>query len=290
MCVRARRKERCISFDSYIKPQLTYYLSCQDKVVYLLIPTSNHNSHLCFRSLHGVVYLLIPTSNHNWRCKNNNMVQLYIFWFLHQTTTWRLRVPLRVRCISFDSYIKPQHTWEFTLKSSVVYLLIPTSNHNPTSQRNACEQVVYLLIPTSNHNSALHLLAYQLLYIFWFLHQTTTFRLPVFIQSGCISFDSYIKPQPGRLRMSARGSCISFDSYIKPQPGLCRRSSTPCCISFDSYIKPQQWYDHIARCQGCISFDSYIKPQLDSTITLSVMVVYLLIPTSNHNQRDQRLC
>ena len=34
---------RCISFDSYIKPQLTRYLFDESKVVYLLIPTSNHN-------------------------------------------------------------------------------------------------------------------------------------------------------------------------------------------------------------------------------------------------------
>ena len=37
--------KRCISFDSYIKPQQE--LAAKDKVavVYLLIPTSNHNSH-----------------------------------------------------------------------------------------------------------------------------------------------------------------------------------------------------------------------------------------------------
>ena len=34
-------------------------------VVYLLIPTSNHNSEEAFREATAVVYLLIPTSNHN---------------------------------------------------------------------------------------------------------------------------------------------------------------------------------------------------------------------------------
>ena len=33
-------------------------------------------------------------------------------------------------CISFDSYIKPQRTLADGLLISVVYLLIPTSNHN----------------------------------------------------------------------------------------------------------------------------------------------------------------
>ena len=35
--------QRCISFDSYIKPQLVRVLNVQYLVVYLLIPTSNHN-------------------------------------------------------------------------------------------------------------------------------------------------------------------------------------------------------------------------------------------------------
>ena len=34
---------------------------------------------------------------------------------------------------------------------------------------------------------------------------------------------------------------------------------------------------------GCISFDSYIKPQLDKDKIIVSVVVYLLIPTSNHN-------
>ena len=34
--------------------------------------------------------------------------KLYIFWFLHQTTTGSVNTCVAVRCISFDSYIKPQ--------------------------------------------------------------------------------------------------------------------------------------------------------------------------------------
>ena len=33
-------------------------------------------------------------------------------------------------CISFDSYIKPQHSNCWYVFPNVVYLLIPTSNHN----------------------------------------------------------------------------------------------------------------------------------------------------------------
>ena len=56
------------------------------------------------------------------------------------------------------------------------------------------------------------------------------------------------------------------------------------CISFDSYIKPQRDSVIDINPQGCISFDSYIKPQLGYINTGLDTVVYLLIPTSNHNQ------
>ena len=55
-------------------------------------------------------------------------------------------------CISFDSYIKPQLKWRYEESFYVVYLLIPTSNHNSVQSGNVLYYVVYLLIPTSNHN------------------------------------------------------------------------------------------------------------------------------------------
>ena len=120
----------CISFDSYIKPQLIMFLIKSFQVVYLLIPTSNHN----FEAIN--LYLML----------------LYIFWFLHQTTTLCLSYWRRLGCISFDSYIKPQQLLSKGYISRVVYLLIPTSNHNLYPCRHCECCVVYLLIPTSNHN------------------------------------------------------------------------------------------------------------------------------------------
>ena len=55
------------------------------------------------------------------------------------------------------------------------------------------------------------------------------------------------------------------------------------CISFDSYIKPQLPQLDYAHVGSCISFDSYIKPQHAQTLREIKEVVYLLIPTSNHN-------
>ena len=98
----------CISFDSYIKPQ--------PSLEYVLLPS--------------VVYLLIPTSNHNAGGFLSPLITLYIFWFLHQTTTAALWDNPMLRCISFDSYIKPQLLTDAKKAKEVVYLLIPTSNHN----------------------------------------------------------------------------------------------------------------------------------------------------------------
>ena len=122
-----------------------------------------------------------------------------------------------------------------------------------------------------------------MLYIFWFLHQTTTLLLSSSILTRCISFDSYIKPQLVIFLSRILVCCISFDSYIKPQLIGEYGTSSLRCISFDSYIKPQRtrFYWHAAEC--CISFDSYIKPQPERNIIDVATVVYLLIPTSNHN-------
>ena len=121
----------CISFDSYIKPQLE--TSLWDSSVSCISFDSYIKPQLfmVLLLLYIVVYLLIPTSNHN---------------------------PL----LSFDC------------GRTVVYLLIPTSNHNIRTPPLPGFAVVYLLIPTSNHNSATKWPWWYLLYIFWFLHQTTT--------------------------------------------------------------------------------------------------------------------
>ena len=99
----------------------------------------------------------------------------------------------------------------------------------------------------------------------------------------CISFDSYIKPQRLVLMVMHLISCISFDSYIKPQPIFNFIFLHICCISFDSYIKPQPKGQKSCEMACCISFDSYIKPRPCAWSWWFFRVVYLLIPTSNHN-------
>ena len=165
----------CISFDSYIKPQLEINLTKIHCVVYLLIPTSNHNSAVIYSAAPWVVYLLIPTSNHNRG--EHFAVNLPVVYLLIPTSNHNC-------------------SGSAVGSASVVYLLIPTSNHNPLLFYARKRFVVYLLIPTSNHNSCSCATAIIVLYIFWFLHQTTTFKKCDIERARCISFDSYIKPQP----------------------------------------------------------------------------------------------
>ena len=113
--------QRCISFESYIKPQQSQYRAC----------------------LWCVVYLLNPTSNHNKPALLDIITMLYIFWILHQTTTAHTMPCAHICCISFESYIKPQQTRTPRHHYNVVYLLNPTSNHN--SAYNAlCAYLLYI--------------------------------------------------------------------------------------------------------------------------------------------------
>ena len=167
------------------------------------------------------------------------MLSLYIFWFLHQTTTSAWWCIIFIGCISFDSYIKPQPLNLLMLSIVVVYLLIPTSNHNSGLNFEVEDEVVYLLIPTSNHNFCWANKLFIALYIFWFLHQTTT------------------------VQAIANALNKLYIFWFLHQT----TTKEPCTIALNC----------------CISFDSYIKPQQSSSNSYSLSVVYLLIPTSNHN-------
>ena len=213
------------------------------------------------RQAKHVVYLLNPTSNHNVRYQQSILIALYIFWLLHQTTTSRQTISNYIGCISFDSYIKPQLTEPFLCLFTVVYLLTPTSNHNIQSINNS----LYLL------------------YIFWLLHQTTTVALCSITMPSCISFDSYIKPQPLLGAGANGGGCISFDSYIKPQQSGSPIALSWSCISFDSYIKPQRIPEQRIWCSVVYLLTPTSNHNLSHRFTEWASVVYLLTPTSNHN-------
>ena len=143
--------------------------------------------------------------------------------------------------------------------------------------------VVYLLIPTSNHNIHVYWNTDIQLFISWFLHQTTTRE--AWEQWEESLFISWFLHQTTTQYIQSLGNtcCLSLDSYIKPQLNLRVTSCGMCCLSLDSYIKPQQEGAAGHPPQGCLSLDSYIKPQPNISSPSVTPVVYLLIPTSNHN-------
>ena len=150
--------------------------------------------HPLFHS-HCIIYLLIPTSNHNDFVLVSAHGMLYIFWFLHQTTTRVVALMVMEGCISFDSYIKPQLVQVLLSVLQVVYLLIPTSNHNLAAALDGLEVLYIFWFLHQTTTSYHHTFSDVSLYIFWFLHQTTTQMLCYLVNRSCISFDSYIKPQ-----------------------------------------------------------------------------------------------
>ena len=208
-------------------------------VVYLLIPTSNHNSIMLRSMINWVVYLLIPTSNHNLYCDKSGAVSLYIFWFLHQTTTWRYS------------------SW-YVRKLYIFWFLHQTTTSSLPSRHG---------LP---------------LYIFWFLHQTTTASIVGACSPRCISFDSYIKPQPTKVRLTSQ-SVVYLLIPTSNHNGRGHWWDRRKLYIFWFLHQTTTYLSRLWAWWRCISFDSYIKPQQMSYQNDLQQVVYLLIPTSNHN-------
>ena len=98
-----------------------------------------------------------------------------------------------------------------------------------------------------------------------------------------MSLYSYIKPQRDQGRAIIGGRCLSVYSYIKPQHTQYVLITNPRCLSVYSYIKPQRIVNGTKIQESCLSVYSYIKPQLSTMHIFLNFVVYLSIPTSNHN-------
>ena len=124
-------------------------------------------------------------------------------------------------------------------RTIVVYVSIPTSNHNSVRIPDGVPLVVYVSIPTSNHNLDFFSLTYLQLYMSLFLHQTTTYKPCSALPLCCICLYSYIKPQPAHIVCEEVLCCICLYSYIKPQHAGGFLPSSLRCICLYSYIKPQ---------------------------------------------------
>ena len=178
---------RCLSSCSYIKPQRCGRRSAKKKVVYYLVPTSNHNPFSEYSLTKGVVYHLVPTSNHNLAVvvKAVNLVVYHL--------------------VPTSNHNQAAVSWA---NSRVVYHLVPTSNHNNEEEYRLVLCVVYHLVPTSNHNREFDTSMYSELFIILFLHQTTTVGINPSVKDSCLSSCSYIKPQPQHLPMFYR--CVVY--------------------------------------------------------------------------------
>ena len=101
----------CICLYSYIKPQLVKIAQQNHTVVYVSIPTSNHNYGLkkwVKWQLYMSLFLHQTTTSYFPKVISR---QLYMSLFLHQTTTVSDCILSVVGCICLYSYIKPQQFW-----------------------------------------------------------------------------------------------------------------------------------------------------------------------------------
>ena len=99
----------------------------------------------------------------------------------------------------------------FTFPYYVVYHLVPTSNHNRYRNYPKDYFVVYHLVPTSNHNMPIYSEYRTKLFIILFLHQTTTQRQYNAFFQGCLSSCSYIKPQPIATNLLVISKILRFE-------------------------------------------------------------------------------
>ena len=143
----------CLSVYSYIKPQPLPIARFHVLVVYLSIPTSNHNTLTVKMSVHRLFICLFLHQTTTTLPLHHLTGWLFICLFLHQTTTLVSFARACSGCLSVYSYIKPQPLIKNYTFVNVVYLSIPTSNHNQEAGIIYDPLVVYLSIPTSNHNS-----------------------------------------------------------------------------------------------------------------------------------------
>ena len=209
---------------------------------------------------------------------------LYIVLFLHQTATAShgLSAPCQLYIVLFLH----QTATDRTVASNYLMLYIVLFLHQTATLLGVLLVGVQLYIVLFLHQTATA--RYEghgvpRLYIVLFLHQTATLLHPGCCISCCISFYSYIKPQPNPTSPEVVRGCISFYSYIKPQlqPSLemlfavvYRSIPTSNRNLYKGDEKTRELYivlflhqtatqrSRTKSSRRCISFYSYIKPQL----------------------------
>ena len=98
-------------------------------------------------------------------------------------------------CLSSCSYIKPQHVARSIKSFSVVYHLVPTSNHNRRRIQRYRRELFIILFLHQTTTGYCTRTYWTWLFIILFLHQTTTEKRYRRRYRSCLSSCSYIKPQ-----------------------------------------------------------------------------------------------
>ena len=275
------------------------------RVVYHLVPTSNHNTPSTasiFLKLFIILFLHQTTTGlalflispalfiilflHQTTTPSDvyfNHTLLFIILFLHQTTTIFQVNWVQKSCLSSCSYIKPQPTVFLVLSfrsclSSCSYIkpqldwitpaigagcLSSCSYIKPqrNSKRNLKAQVVYHLVPTSNHN-CFYFSVFPCFVVYHLVptsnHNTQT--------CNTAAFSLFIILFLHQTTTHKRATLLRFQLFIIL---FLHQTTTSFFI-----IKPLL---------SCLSSCSYIKPQLCIVGRYCPIVVYHLVPTSNHN-------
>ena len=180
-----------------------------------------------------------PTSNHNNASADPRNEMLYIVLFLHQTTTTGRCIRIIPSCISYYSYIKPQHAggWQSWLLGCISYYSY--IKPQPTEVSNILQLVVYRTIPTSNHNKNDNCSSVTQLYIVLFLHQTTTPCLLCY-DGNELYIVLFLHQTTTECLAYKQGSVLYIVLFLHQTTTVTRWDILKrCCISYYSYIKPQ---------------------------------------------------
>ena len=234
----------------------------ESRVVYHLVPTSNHNHISNHTRYVYVVYHLVPTSNHNRLMVLRPIVVLFIILFLHQTTTFYHQ--RQYNALLFIILFLHQTTTTSVSRSLSKLLFIILFLHQTTTLLWKLFSMIPLFIILFLHQTTTRFTPQPhtaMLFIILFLHQTTTLDL---LEYGC-------------------GSLFIILFLHQTTTAFLPSPSSSCCLSSCSYIKPQQGQ----RAANFINVVYHLVPTSNhnycTTKPHTAKVVYHLVPTSNHN-------
>ena len=147
------------------------------------------------------------------------------------------------------------------LKNYVVYHLVPTSNHNANVLVYFSDYVVYHLVPTSNHNRIQQRKG----------NRVVVYHLVPTSNHNCVNLASTEMRVVYHLVPTSNHNTLFVCLFT--------------CALFIILFLHQTTTDlrFVKSSQSCLSSCSYIKPQPSHRHGTRKMVVYHLVPTSNHN-------